>query len=242
MMSNLTEHQTNPNSIESRYHTLVDRLRSAEIRFGRTPDSVSLVAVGKTRSPEVIRTIATLRQRDFGENQVQEALGKVELLSDLDCIWHFIGSIQSNKCRDIATNFDWVHSVDRLKIARRLSDLRPASAKPLNIFLQVNLQDEVTKSGTTSGELTALASAVSQLPNLKLRGLMAIPAPELNFEQQRKIFSKLREQKNRLNRVLNLALDCLSMGMTDDLEAAVAEGSTHVRIGTAIFGPKDPHK
>lgn len=241
-MSNLTEHQTNPNSIESRYHTLVDRLRSAEIRFGRTPDSVSLVAVGKTRSPEVIRTIATLRQRDFGENQVQEALGKVELLSDLDCIWHFIGSIQSNKCRDIATNFDWVHSVDRLKIARRLSDLRPASAKPLNIFLQVNLQDEVTKSGTTSGELTALASAVSQLPNLKLRGLMAIPAPELNFEQQRKIFSKLREQKNRLNRVLNLALDCLSMGMTDDLEAAVAEGSTHVRIGTAIFGPKDPHK
>ena len=168
--------------------------------------------------------------------------GMVELLSDLDCIWHFIGSIQSNKCRDIATNFDWVHSVDRLKIARRLSDLRPTSAKPLNIFLQVNLQDEMTKSGTTSGELTALASAVSQLPNLKLRGLMAIPAPELNFEQQRKIFSKLREQKNRLNRVLNLALDCLSMGMTDDLEAAVAEGSTHVRIGTAIFGPKDPHK
>ena len=241
-MSNLTEHQTNPNSIESRYHTLVDRLKSAEIRFGRTPNSVSLVAVGKTRSPEVIRAIAALRQRDFGENQVQEALGKVELLSDLDCIWHFIGSIQSNKCRDIATNFDWVHSVDRLKIARRLSDLRPTSAKPLNIFLQVNLQDEVTKSGTTSGELTALASAVSQLPNLKLRGLMAIPAPELNFEQQRKIFSKLREQKNRLNRVLNLALDCLSMGMTDDLEAAVAEGSTHVRIGTAIFGPKDPHK
>ena len=124
----------------------------------------------------------------------------------------------------------------------RISDLRPPSAEPLNIFLQVNLQDEVTKSGTASGELTALASAVSQLPNLKLRGLMAIPAPELNFEQQRKIFSKLREQKNRLNRVLNLALDCLSMGMTDDLEAAVAEGSTHVRIGTAIFGPRNPHK
>ena len=241
-MSNLTEHRTNTNSIENRYHELVNRLRSAETRFGRTPGSVCLVVVGKTRSPEAIRTIAALRQKDFGENQLQEALSKVAILSDLDCTWHFIGSIQTNKCRDIAANFDWVHSVDRLKIARLLSNLRPATAVPLNIFLQVNLQREATKSGIDSGELTSLASAVSELPNLQLRGLMAVPKPESNFEQQRKIFSELKELQNGLSQALDLTLDCLSMGMTDDLEAAVAAGATHVRIGTAIFGTRNPHE
>ena len=240
-MSNLTEHTTNIDSIENRYHELVNRLRSAEIRFGRARGSVCLVAVGKTQNSEAIRTIAALRQKDFGENQLQEALGKVEILSDLDCTWHFIGSIQTNKCRDIATHFDWVHSVDRLKIAIRLSNLRAATLAPLNIFLQVNLQEEMTKSGATPEELTALVGAVSELPNLQLRGLMAIPAPEPSFERQRKVFSELRELQNGLNQTLNIFLDCLSMGMTDDLEAAIAEGATHVRVGTAIFGPRNPH-
>ena len=240
-MSNLIEHPTNMNSIENRHHELVNRLRSAEVRFGRAPGSVCLVAVSKTRCPEAIRAIAALRQKDFGENQLQEALGKVEILSDLDCTWHFIGSVQTNKCRDIAAYFDWVHSVDRLKIARRLSNLRPTTAALLNIFLQVNLQGEATKSGIVPGELTLLASSVHKLPNLQLRGLMAIPVPESSFERQRKVFSKLRELQNGLNHTLDLTLDCLSMGMTDDLEAAVAEGATHVRVGTAIFGPRNSH-
>ena len=241
-MPNLIEHSADTNSIEYRYHELVNRLRSAEVRFGRTPGSVCLVAVSKTRSPEAIRKIAALGQTEFGENQLQEALGKIEILSDLDCIWHFIGSIQTNKCRNIAANFDWVHSVDRLKIARRLSDLRPTTAAPLNIFLQVNLQEKATKSGIAPGEeLTSLASTTRNLPNLQLRGLMAIPEPEPSFERQRKVFSDLRELQIKLNQKLDLTLNCLSMGMTDDLEAAVAEGATHVRVGTAIFGPRNAY-
>ena len=238
MTSSLTENPTNMKSIENRHHQLVNRLRSAEARFERTPGSVCLVAVSKTRSPEAIRAIAALKQKDFGENQLREALGKIETLSDLDCTWHFIGSIQTNKCRDIAAHFDWVHSVDRIKIAKRLSNLRPATTVPLNIFLQVNLQGEATKSGIAPGELTSLASAVHELPNLQLRGLMAIPEPEPSFERQRKVFSELRELQIKLNQKLDLTLNCLSMGMTDDLEAAVAEGATHVRVGTAIFGLK----
>ena len=241
MMSNLIDHSTNMDSIENRHHALVNRLRSAEVRFGRAPGSVCLVAVSKTQSAEAIRAIAALRQKDFGENQLREALSKVETLSDLDCTWHFIGSMQTNKCRDIAAHFDWVHSVDRLKIAKRLSNLRPTTTAPLNVLLQVNLQGESTKSGIVPGELTSLASAVRELPNLRLRGLMAIPVPESNFERQRKIFRKLKELQNEINQALDLALDCLSMGMTDDLEAAVAEGATHVRVGTAIFGPRNPH-
>jgi hypothetical protein len=239
MISNLADYQISMNSIENRHHQVVNRLRSAEIRFGRTLGSVCLVAVSKTQSSEAIRTIAALRQKDFGENQLQEALGKVETLSDLDCTWHFIGSIQTNKCRDIAAHFDWVHSVDRLKIAKRLSNLRPATAVPLNILLQVNLQGEVTKSGIVPDELAALTSAVHELPNLQLRGLMAIPEPQPNFARQRKVFGKLRELQNGLNSALDLTLDCLSMGMTNDFEAAVAEGATHIRVGTAIFGPRN---
>jgi hypothetical protein len=238
MMPNLIENLDSTNLIKNRYHELVNRLRSAEVRFGRAPGSVCLVAVSKTQGPEAIRAIAALGQTDFGENQLQEALGKVEILSDLSCAWHFIGSIQANKCRDIATHFDWVHSVDRLKIARRLSSMRSATAMPLNIFLQVNLQSETTKSGIVPGELTSLASAVHNLPNLQLRGLMAIPEPESILDRQREVFSQLKKLQHRLNQALDLTLDCLSMGMTDDLEAAVAEGATHVRIGTAIFGPR----
>jgi hypothetical protein len=229
-------------SIEKHYYDLLNRLRSAENRFGRTPGSVCLVAVSKTRTPDTIRQIAALNQEDFGENQVQEAISKLAKLSDLKCVWHFIGSIQTNKCRDIATHFDWVHSVDRLKVAERLSSLRRATAQPLNLFLQVNLQGEATKSGVALGDLTSLAHKVNQLPNLHLRGLMAIPAPEQNFQKQCKVFRQLNELQVSLNHRLNLTLDSLSMGMTDDLEAAVSEGATHVRIGTAIFGLREDQK
>ena len=197
------------------------------------------MAVSKTRDPQEIRAVAALKQKDFGENQLQEALGKVELLSDLNCTWHFIGSIQANKCRNIAAHFDWVHSVDRLKIAKRLSELRSDNAIPLNIFLQVNLQEETAKSGIAPGQLTSIADAVRALPNIQLRGLMAIPVPESDFQKQQKVFGKLRELQNGLNKTLDLTLDCLSMGMTGDLEAAIAEGATHVRVGTAIFGRRN---
>ena len=169
---------------------------------------------------------------------MRDALAKFPELGDLNRTWHFIGSIQSNKCRDIAQNFDWIHSVERLKIARRLSELRPVEMEPLNILLQVNLQNEATKAGISPDAVSELATTVLELPNIRLRGLMAIPAPENDFDRQRSIFSRLRELQERISQQLGISLDCLSMGMTDDLEAAVAEGTTHVRIGTAIFGPR----
>ena len=237
----ISQHNNQENGLPGtgRYFALLERLRTAEKRFGRPAGSVCLVAVSKTRSAEAIRKITALNQKDFGENQVQEALGKIAELADLDCVWHFIGSIQTNKCRDIAGRFDWVHSVDRFKVATRLSNLRPATATPLNILLQVNLRGESTKSGIAPNALYTLASSVSELPGLRLRGLMAIPAPEPNLSLQREAFSQLRKLQARLNQKLDLQLDCLSMGMTGDLEAAVAEGATHVRVGTAIFGSRN---
>ena len=187
---------------------------------------------------EDIRAVAEMGQRHFGENQIQDAMGKIPLLTDLDCIWHFIGSIQSNKCRDIAHHFDWVHSVDRLKVAQRLSSLRSEDKQLLNITLQINLQNEASKAGIPPESVMELAREISQLPKITLRGLMAIPAPETNFAEQRAVFRQLRNLMETINQRLGLALDCLSMGMTNDLEAAIAEGATHVRIGTAIFGPR----
>ena len=219
-----------------RYQRLTERLRQAEAHHGRTEGSVCLVAVSKTYPADNIRTIATQGQKDFGENQIQDAMTKIPVLEDIGCSWHFIGPIQSNKCRDIAFHFDWVHSVDRAKIARRLCDLRPAGTKPINIFIQLNLQNEATKSGVLPEELGALVDEVRNLPNLRLRGLMAIPAPETLFDRQRTTFARLRELLQATNREHKTNMDCLSMGMTDDLEAAVAEGATHVRVGTAIFG------
>ena len=221
-----------------RYQRLSERLRQTESHYGRAEGSVCLVAVSKTYPADHIRTVATQGQRDFGENQIQDAMTKIPVLTDLSCSWHFIGPIQSNKCRDIALHFDWVHSVDRAKVARRLSDLRPAGAEPINIFIQVNLQNEATKSGVLPEELGVLVDEVKNLPNLKLRGLMAIPAPETLFDHQRATFARLRELLQATNREHQTNMDCLSMGMTDDLEAAVAEGATHVRVGTAIFGPR----
>lgn len=239
MISNLREDSHQQNTNETRFLELIDRLRSAETQFGREPESVSLVAVSKTQDSANIRDVAALHQKDFGENQIQEALRKITDLSDINCVWHFIGSIQTNKCRDIAAHFDWVHSVDRLKIAQRLSNLRSSRSQPLNIFLQVNVQNESTKSGIAPNQLIDLANAVSKLPNLYLRGLMIVPKLESDFNQQRKIFREVKQLQIGLNQQLNLKLDCLSMGMTKDLEAAVAEGATHIRIGTAIFGPRD---
>ncbi len=232
------------NELVIRYRTLMERLRTAEQRFDRPQGSVSLIAVSKTYPAADIRIIADEGQRDFGENQLQDAMGKIPALKDLGRTWHFIGPIQSNKCRDIAHHFDWIHSVDRLKIARRISELRPAGANPLNILLQVNLQNEATKSGVCVNEVANLANAVKTLPNICLRGLMTIPLPEKDFERQRAVFAKLRKLKETVNRDQEINMDCLSMGMTDDLEAAIAEGATHVRIGTAIFGPRKqpPHR
>ena len=225
-------------NLVSRYQRLLRRLRAAEKRFDRPNNSVCLVAVSKTYPARDIRTVAQQGQQDFGENQVRDALAKFPELGDLNRTWHFIGPIQSNKCRDIAQNFDWIHSVERLKIARRLSELRPVEMEPLNILLQVNLQNEITKAGISPDAVSELAATVLELPNIRLRGLMAIPALENDFDRQRSIFSHLRELKERTSQQLGISLDCLSMGMTGDLEAAVAEGTTHVRIGTAIFGPR----
>ena len=230
--------QIAPSTLGERYCALTQRLRAVEAHFGRPENGTCLVAISKTHPAQAIREVAALGQMDFGENQLQDALSKMEHLSDLKFIWHFVGPIQSNKCRDIAYHFDWVHSVDRLKIARRLSELRPTGADPLNILLQVNLQNETTKSGISVDAVSDLTGAVKQLSNIHLRGLMAIPSPEKDFQRQRAVFASLRELSETINQEQQTVMDCLSMGMTDDMEAAVAEGATHVRIGTAIFGPR----
>lgn len=210
------------------------RIAAAAEAAGREPDSVRLVAVSKTRPPGDVAAAAAAGQRDFGENYLQEALPKIDALRGRKLLWHYIGPIQSNKTRDIAARFDWVHSLDRLKIARRLSDRRPDALAPLNVCLQVNVDGEATKSGVTPGEAAALAREIATLPRLRLRGLMAIPAPRPNPAAQREPFAALRRLYDDLN-ASGLALDTLSMGMTDDLEAAIAEGATIVRVGTAIF-------
>lgn len=214
------------------------RLQQASQQAGRGRDAVRLLAVSKTRPADDIRAAYRCGQRDFGENYLQEALDKQAQLTDLQLSWHFIGPIQSNKTRPIAQAFDWVHSVDRLKIAQRLSDQRPDGLPPLNICLQVNIDDEATKSGVAPAELPALAKAVSQLPRLKLRGLMAIPTPTDDPAQQRQAFRRLAQLMTETNLSQTLQMDTLSMGMSGDLEAAIAEGATWVRVGTDIFGAR----
>jgi len=196
---------------------------------------VGLLAVSKTKPASDLREAFSAGLRDFGENYLQEALGKQTELSDLPLIWHFIGPIQSNKTRAIAENFAWVHSVDRLKIAQRLSEQRPADLPPLNICIQVNVSGEASKSGCTPEDLPALAQAISALPNLRLRGLMAIPEPTEDSDEQNAAFAAVRTLQDQLN----LPLDTLSMGMSHDLEAAIAQGATWVRIGTALFGARN---
>ena len=215
------------------------RIRQAEQSCHRE-GQVQLLAVSKTKPTEMVRDAWHIGQRHFGENYLQEALEKITTLADLEDIsWHFIGPIQSNKTRDIASHFDWVHSVDRLKIAQRLNDQRPDELPPLNICLQVNISNEASKSGVTPEELPEITKAFDQFPRLRLRGLMAIPAPESDPEKQRKPFRALAELMETINKNQQRDMDTLSMGMTDDLEAAIHEGATMVRIGTALFGARN---
>ena len=210
-----------------------------EGKYGRSDKAVQLIAVSKTHGADKVKTAFQAGQQHFGENYLQEALDKINVLKDLPLHWHFIGPIQSNKTRAIAESFQWVHSVDRLKIAQRLNDQRPAVLPPLNIMLQVNISDEDSKAGVSVDELEALASAVEALPNLVLSGLMAIPAVSNDVGTQRDNFRRLREARDNL---LVRGLDqCqhLSMGMSNDFEAAIAEGATMIRIGTDIFGPRE---
>lgn len=204
---------------------------------GRATNSVRLLAVSKTFPAASIREAYQAGQTAFGENYLQEALDKIEALRDLPLEWHFIGPIQSNKTRAIAENFDWVHGVDRLKIAERLSVQRPVSMPPLNICLQVNVSGEASKSGVTPAEVMRLAGEVVQLPRLKLRGLMAIPAPTDEPSRQRDAFMQMRGLLTTLN-AQGMRLDTLSMGMSHDFAVAIQEGATIVRVGTAIFGAR----
>ena len=220
-----------------RRQTVLARIRAAEQRFQRLPGTVRLLAVSKTQPTAAIIALAAAGQSCFGENYVQEALDKIAELAALRLEWHLIGPLQANKTRTVAENFAWVHSVDRLKIAERLSAQRPASLPPLNVCLQVNIDREPAKHGLDPGEVATVAEAVARLPRLRLRGLMAIPAPAADFAAQRRPLARLRELQESLN-AAGLALDTLSMGMSDDLEAAIAEGATLVRIGTALFGPR----
>ena len=222
-------------TIAENISTLAERIRHAAQAAQRDPSSVRLLAVSKTKPASDLREAYDAGLRDFGENYLQEALGKQTELSDLPLIWHFIGPIQSNKTRAIAEHFDWVHSVDRLKIAQRLSEQRPAELPPLNICIQVNVSGEASKSGCSPEDLPALAQAISALPQLRLRGLMAIPEPTENTDEQNAAFAAVRS----LQAQLNLPLDTLSMGMSHDLEAAIAQGATWVRIGTALFGARN---
>lgn len=208
---------------------------------GRPRNAVQLLAVSKTFPAEAVREAVAAGQRAFGENYLQEALDKIAALAkalpDERLEWHFIGPIQSNKTRPIAASFAWVHTVERLKIAQRLSEQRPPQLGPLNICLQVNISAEASKSGVAPEELNELARQVAQLPNLRLRGLMAIPHPDADFHRQRAAFARLRELSEQL-RADGIALDTLSMGMSADMAAAIAEGATIVRVGSAIFGSR----
>ena len=227
-------------NIENNITLVTARVNQAAIAAGRSPDEILLLAVSKTRSAEDIRSAINAGIREFGENYLQEAVEKIAQLAAEYVQWHFIGPIQSNKTRLVAENFRWTHSVDRLKIAQRLSEQRPSRLPPLNICLQVNIDNEASKSGFATEETEAAALAIVQLPGLKLRGLMAIPRAEPTYDQQIVAFRALADLRDRINQSLDNSekLDTLSMGMSSDLEAAISQGSTIVRVGTDIFGKR----
>jgi len=233
-------------SIADNLGTVTRRIQKATSKAGREPGSVRLMAVSKTRPASDLRAAYEAGQKAFGENYLQEALAKIDALSDLpDLEWHFIGPIQSNKTRQIAEAFDWVHSVDRLKIARRLSEQRGGSGTPLNVCLQVNINEENSKAGCLLTDLPALAREVMALPDISLRGLMAIPDPDQPDADLRASFQKLADalqslrRENSDSKTPGTALDTLSIGMSADLEVAIEAGATWVRIGTAVFGARD---
>lgn len=229
-------------TIDDKFVKVTERIQQAAQSAGRSAETVHLIAVSKTQSATAVAQAYACGQRRFGENYVQEALEKQAALNTFkdrpftDIEWHFIGPVQSNKTRAIAENFAWVHSIDREKIAQRLNDQRPVELPPMQVCLQVNIDDEATKSGISLAELPLLAQIVSQLPHLQLRGLMCIPSATNSPAQQRTTFSKLRNALGQLHANGLVGLDTLSMGMSADMEAAIAEGATFVRVGTDIFG------
>ncbi|MCF6234991.1 MAG: YggS family pyridoxal phosphate-dependent enzyme [Gammaproteobacteria bacterium] len=226
------------NTITARLNQVRQRINVAEKRYNRPLGSVSLLAISKTKPTSAVLTAFNAGQRLFGESYLQDALPKIRALANYDIEWHFTGPIQSNKTRAIATHFSWVHSVDRIKIAQRLNDQRPTELKPLNICLQINMSHEKSKSGIHPEELFPMVEALSLMPNIRLRGLMAIPEATKNRENQRKSFRQLKSLQQTLIKNGYL-LDTLSMGMSGNFEAAIAEGATIVRIGTALFGRRD---
>ena len=226
-------------TISANLQAVLARIGEAARRCGRQPEEISLLAVSKTWPGSYVQEAARAGQKAFGENYVQEGVDKVRETALPDLEWHFIGPLQSNKTRLVAEAFQWVHSVDRLKIAERLSQQRPAHLPPLQICLQVNISNEDSKSGVPEEDVASLAQQIAYLPRLKLRGLMTIPAPAPEFAQQRAPFRRLRELYEQLNRN-GFELDTLSMGMSADFAEAIAEGATMVRIGTALFGPRLP--
>jgi pyridoxal phosphate enzyme (YggS family) len=234
-MSSLNE------TVQARLARVNERISTAARSVSRDPSAVTLLAVSKTFAAEAVLAAARGGQRRFGENYVQEGVEKIAqmrgLAPELALEWHFIGPLQSNKTRPVAEHFDWVHTIDRLKVAQRLSDQRPAALPPLQVLIQVNVSGEASKSGVAPAEAPALAHAVAALPRLRLRGLMAIPEPETDPQHQRAPFAALRRLLEDLRRD-GLDLDTLSMGMSADMESAIAEGATIVRIGTAIFGER----
>jgi pyridoxal phosphate enzyme (YggS family) len=226
-----------PQNLAANIRSVRERIRLASERSGRSVDSVTLLAVSKTHPVDLIRAAAQEGVEHFGESYVQEALPKIETLRGLELTWHFVGQLQGNKTRVVAEHFHWVHGVDRLRIAQRLSEQRPFHASPLNVCLQVNVGGEATKGGVEPNDLPDLAREVAGLPRIALRGLMCIPPPEDDPERQRHWFQETARLLNGLH-VPGTTLDTLSMGMSDDLEIAIEEGSTMVRIGTALFGER----
>ena len=214
-----------------------DLLAKAALESGRNPGKIRLLAVSKKQPPQLIADAAAAGQRDFGENFVQEGLEKIESLPHKHLVWHFIGHLQTNKTRAVAENFDWVHTLDRLKTTERLSRQRPDELGNLNVCLQVNVDDDPDKSGVRAGALPELAAACAELPRLNLRGLMCLPALREDFDEQRVPFARLRALRESLA-ANGVAMDTLSMGMSGDYRAAICEGATIVRIGTAVFGPR----
>ncbi len=233
-----------PSSPVERLCQVRARIAAAAVQAGRDPAAVSLLAVSKTFPAAAVAALAGFGQNAFGENYVQEALAKITALrADWPALqWHFIGPLQSNKTGGVAAHFDWVHGIDRFKLAQRLSEQRPAELPPLQVCIQVNVDAEASKSGLRPEEAGALAAAVAALPRLRLRGLMGIPAPRQGLDAQRAPFARLRALRDAIAAEHGLTLDTLSMGMSADLEAAVLEGATIVRVGSAIFGQRHPHR
>ena len=224
-------------SLLESWQATLKRIENAALRSGRSPNDIRLLAISKGQSVEKIRRIALAGQQEFGENYLQEALEKVHNLADLQLTWHFVGQIQGNKTRAIAENFAWAHTVDRERIAIRLNDQRPAETPALNICIQVMLEAEQGKAGVAPADVLPLARRISELPRLRLRGLMCIPPHKETFDEQLALFTRLADLARELTSE-GMTIDTLSMGMSDDLEAAIAAGSTCVRIGTAVFGPR----